>query len=265
MRVCLRCLPVLLVFASALSAQTPPAPQSAAVQAWQLGQKAMDHDRFEEAIGQFQLSLRLDPNMVRSHLSLAAAYLAVSEDGKALPHLARYLQLRPDHFLIRLHYGELLYRLKKPDQAAGQLERVVSEVQDYPRLAGEHLVGCHTRLMEIFEDLGDDYGEHLNRGIGLYLLAKKRNELGDDGSRRLAEELLCKAAAELTLARLRKPGEARPCWYLHGVWSELSQRQPAVRWLRAAHSRTQPGALTPAETRELHLATSSLRLEMERK
>jgi Tfp pilus assembly protein PilF len=259
MRLFLPCLPLLLVFSSLLPAQTP------AQRAWQLGQQAMDRDRFDEAIGQFQISLRLEPTLVKSHLSLAAAYLAVGEDGRAAPHLASYLQARPHHFLVRLHYGELLQRLKRPAEAAPQLERVVAEVQDFPHLADTHLIGCHTRLMEIAEDTGDDYAEHLNRGIGLYLLAKKRAEGDDRRSRHLAEELLCKAAAELTLARLRRPYEARPCWYLHGVWAQLAQRQPAVKWLRAAHGKALPGALTPAETRALYLAASSLRLEMERK
>ena len=71
--------------------------------------------------------------------------------------------------------------------------------------------------------------------------------------------------AELTLARMRRPGEARPCWYLHGVWTQLAQRQPAVKWLRAARANALPGALTPAETRALHLAAAELCLEMQRK
>ena len=265
MRLFLPCFSILLAFASPLLAQVPPPAPSAAVRVWQLGQKALDHDRFAEAIGQFQLSLRLDPKLARSRLSLAAAYLALGEDGQALPHLARYLDARPHHFLIRLHYGELLFRLKRPQDAAPHLERVIAEVQDFPRLAEDHLIGCHTRLMEIAEAVGDDYGEHLNRGIGLFLLAKTRADQGDERSRALAEELFCKSAAELTLARLVRPGEARPCWYLHGVWTQLAQRQPADRWLRAAHNKAQPGALTPAESRELHLAASNLRLEMQRK
>jgi tetratricopeptide (TPR) repeat protein len=265
MRLFLPCLALLLVAPTSLLAQAPTPPDSPAQRAWQLGQEAMNHDRFDEAVGQFQLALRLDQGLAQAHLSLAAAYLAMGKDQLALPHLDRFLQARPDHFLVRLHFGELLARLNRPGEAVGQLERFVSEVQDHPRLADDHLVTCHTRLMEISQDLGDDYGEHLNRGIGLYLLAKKRGECNDDNARHSAEELFCKAAAELALARLRRPGEARPCWYLHGVWTQLAQRQAAVKWLRAARANARPGALTPAETRELHLAAAELRLEMQRK
>ena len=55
-----------------------PAPEpTPAEKAWQQGQLSLDRDRFEEAIVQFQLSLRLDANMVQNHLSIAAAYLAL--------------------------------------------------------------------------------------------------------------------------------------------------------------------------------------------
>ncbi len=232
MRRFLSCLVLLIVVHAPLLAQS--AGWSPAERAWRLGQEALDGDRFQEAIGQFQLSLRLDPKLVQARLSLAAAYLALGEDRLAVPHLADYLAAKPNHFLIRLHFADVLSRVEQPGEARRHLERVVAEVQELPRLADDHLIGCHTRLMEISRDLGDDYGEHLHRGIGLYLLGRKRGELDDEASRRGAEELLCRAAAELTLARLRKPGQARPCWYLHGVWSRLAQRQPAVKWLRAA-------------------------------
>jgi hypothetical protein len=264
MRFFLPCLSLLIVASGPLLAQGPAAA-SPAQQAWELGQEALNHDRFDEAVGQLQLTLRLDPNLFQAHLSLAAAYLALGKDHLALPHLDRFLQARPDHFLVRLHFGELLARQNRPGEAVPQLERFVSEVQEHPRLADDHLIGCHTRLMEISQDIGDDYGEHLNRGIGLYLLAKKRGEVGDDKARRSAEELFCKAAAELTLARMRRPDEARPCWYLHGVWTQLAQRQAAVRWLRAARANTQPGSLTPTEARELHLAVAELDMETQRK
>ena len=59
--------------------------------------------------------------------------------------------------------------------------------------------------------------------------------------------------------------DARPCWYLHAVWSDLGQRQPADRWLRAALERPGPEELTPAERRELNLAGGLLRDDRWRK
>jgi Tfp pilus assembly protein PilF len=247
-----------LLFLSSTPAADPPAAaeitQTPAQQSWQLGQLAMEKEEFHQAIGQFQLSLRLDADFVPAHLSLAATYLALGEDDKALPHLARYLQARPEHLSVRAHYAELLFRLDRPADARGHFERCVVQAQQHARLEDEHLVHCHTRLMEIAERLGDDYAAHLNRGIGLYHLARQRGSLSDESAQEVAEGLLCKAAAELTVARLHQPDAARPCWYLHEVWSKLAQQQPAQRWLREAEACVSPLDLTPIERRNLQLA-----------
>lgn len=240
---------------------------STAGRVWQLGQLALERDRFEEAIGQFQVCLRLDAKFVQAHLSLAAAYIALAREREALPHLESYLLARPDHFLIRAHYGEVLMRLGRLADAGRQLERFVAEVQPYDNLSEAHLLTSHTRLMEIAADRRDEYNEHLHRGIGLFLLAKKRTALGDERSAEIAEELLCRSAAELTLARLAEPGRARPCWYLFGVWDRLAQRQPAMRWLRAAEGagRVPLGDLTPSEQYGLEMALQGARQESRRK
>jgi tetratricopeptide (TPR) repeat protein len=249
----------------ALALLGPAAEPTPAEKAFHLGQKALEGDRFDEAVGQFELCLRLDPAHAQAHLSLAAAHLALGEDRLAAPHLGDYLAARPDHFLVRMPYAELLARLERLAEAGHQLERFVEQAQEFPRIADDHLIACHTRLMEIAAGLGDEYAERLHRGIGLYLLALKRAELGGAGAPAAAEELLCKAAGELTLARLERPGEARPCWYLHGVWERLGQRQPAERSLRAAERHAGLSYLTPAELRRLHLAAQVRLLEQQKR
>ena len=62
------------------------------------------------------------------------------------------------------------------------------------------------------EALGDDYLVHLHRGIGMYVLARRRAELDDPADELSTEALLCKAAAELAGARALRPAEARPSW-----------------------------------------------------
>src|SRR5260370_31717479 len=84
MRLFLPCL-ALLVCASSLIAASP------AEEAWQSGQRAMQRDRFQEAMGHFRTALRLDPAFAQAHLSLAAAHLALGEEKQALPHPAAYL------------------------------------------------------------------------------------------------------------------------------------------------------------------------------
>jgi tetratricopeptide (TPR) repeat protein len=225
-----------------------------AERALQLGQSALDRDRFEEAIAHFQHCLKLNPALSEAHLSLAAAHLALGQDREAIAQMGAYLVAKPDHFLVRMPYAEVLVRLNKYSEASAQLELFIAAVQDNPRLAEDQLVASHTRRMEVATRQGDEYAEHLHRGIGLYHLATKRAELGGEGAPRLAEELLCKAAGELTVASLLRPEEARPAWYLHGVWRRLGQRHPAERSLIAACRAAGLSYLTPAEYRQLHLA-----------
>jgi tetratricopeptide (TPR) repeat protein len=235
------------------AADGPPA-----LQMWLRGQRAMAEGQAEQAIASFQESLRLDPTLARNHLSLAAAYLAQGSDAEAEPHLARYLDAQPDHLVVRINYSNLLLRLGRTHDARTQLERFIAEVQDHDTLAHQHLVASHSRIMEIAQGEEDRYGEHLHRGIGLYLLACRRAELAEDGGPLTVQELLCKAAAELTLARRERPDEARPNWYLHEVWDQLAQQQPALRCLRLAARAAPFTYLTPAEQRKLHLACHRL-------
>ena len=250
----------MLLLALALIVPGEAAPPPAALQAWQKGQEALDADRLDEAVGQFRLALRLEPAFVRARLSLAAAHLALGQDRESLPLLAAYLKARPEHFLVRMPYAEVLSRLGRHAEARVQLEQFAASVQESPRHADDHLLACHTRLMEIGERLGDEYAERLHRGIGLLLLATKRLEIGGPTAKHLSEELLCKSAAELTLARMLEPTEARPWWYLYLVWHRLGQSHPAQRSLHAAAACTGVDQLTPSERRDLHLRQTALSL-----
>ncbi|HEY7314214.1 MAG TPA: tetratricopeptide repeat protein [Gemmataceae bacterium] len=260
---------ILMLLLPAQSPQTaePPAPlnlsapaedkenESAALANWKKGQQAMLEGRTEQAIASFRASLEQNAALVCNHLSLAAAYLAQGEDEQAAGQLERYLEAQPDHFAVRRQYAELLRRLDRLGEARDQLERFEADIQDHEELSQQHMVHCQSQLMEIAAAIEDEYARHLHRGIGLYWLARQRAELGDEEDDRLSSEgLLCQAAGELVQARRERPDEARPCWYLHEVWSRLGQRQPALRWLRAAEEAAPFSYLTPVEQRNLHLA-----------
>ena len=154
-----------------------------ALRLWEQGQDAMREGRTDVAVGFYEQSLALDPNLVNNHLSLAAAYLDKGDDEQALPHLAQYVAAKPDHFIVRAHYAELLLRLGEDHAAVAQYERFDADVQEHEELAKQELVRCHSRLMEIAERQDDAYAAHLHRGIGLYLLAcQSVKRLPDDES-----------------------------------------------------------------------------------
>lgn len=246
---------LVLLLPSAVVYTAEPKLSSPGLPDWQKGQQAMLEGQTEQAIASFHQSLKQDPALVRNHLSLAAAYLAQGQEKEAAEQLDRYLKARPEHYVVRGQYAELLLRLDRLGPAREQFERFEADIQDHETLARQHLVHCHTRLMAIAQRIEDDYALHLHRGIALYWLARERGSLpAASGEELSSESLLCQSAGELVQARQRRPKEARPCWYLHEVWTQLGKRQPATRWLRAAEEAAPFTYLTPAEKRRLHFA-----------
>ena len=253
------CLVLLAASFPLLAAEEPatePAPVSSpARRIWEQGQHAMRVGQPDKAIACYEQSLALDPQFAQAHLSLAAVRLELGDDDGACPHLRRYVDARPEESAVRGHYAELLFRLKHFDEARTQFERFVVDAQETGRPATKSLLHGHSRLVEIAERADEAYEEHLHRGIGLVLLARARAELIGDEEDPMQESLLCKAAGELTLALQERSDEARPCWYLHEVWSALGQRSLATRWLRDARAAAPFSYLTPTERRSLQLAT----------
>ncbi len=245
--------------AATWTSAAPPAPPQAARsdyarQLWDQGQAAMRVGQVKAAIDFYQQSLAADPGMVRNHLSLAAAYLEAGEPESSCVHLASYLHYYPEHVVVRVHYAELLLRLERLTEAREQYERFADDCPGRDGNDLKQLIHCHSRLMEIAEAVDDEYGRRLHRGIGLLLLAKERAAAGDWGDDQPPEALLCKAAAELTQARLERPDQARPSWYLYQVWSKLGRRQPALRSLREADEAAPFSELSPAEQTALAMA-----------
>jgi tetratricopeptide (TPR) repeat protein len=225
-----------------------------AARLWRQGQEAMQQGRPERAIGFYEQSLAADPGFSRSHMSLAAAHLETGDDKAACEHLGRYVAANPEHALIRAHYAELLLRLGRRREARREFERFTADAQDGAERLARHLVHAHTRLMELAEGEEDNYAAQLHRGLGLYWLARERAAVKGADDRLAPEGLLCRAAGELARAHRERPGEARPCWYLHAAWSQLAQKHIALRWLRRAADAAPFSDLTPAERRSLELA-----------
>lgn len=243
---------VLLPASSLLSAE--PEPASPGLADWQKGQQSMLDGQTKEAIASFRHSLEKDASLVRNHLSLAAAYLALDQEEQAAEQLNQYLQAQPEHSAVRGQYAELLLRMDRLRDAREQFERFEADLPDNETQAQQHLVHCHTRLMDIAQRSEDEYALHLHRGIALYWLARQRGELPDADVELSSEGMLCQSASELVQARRQRPGEARPCWYLHEVWMQLALHHPATRWLHAAEEAAPFSYLTPAEQQQLHFA-----------
>jgi tetratricopeptide (TPR) repeat protein len=237
-----------------VTAATGAEPTSLARLLWEEGQAAMRQGRPDRAIDCYRRSLAADPHFDRNHLSLAAAYLEKGQEGEASFHLARYVAACPEQLGVRLHFAELLLRLRRLHEAQHEFERFILDAQEKPGIDHGLIVQCHSKLVQIAEALDDEYGEHLHRGVGLYLLARERAAVPQAPVELSTEGLLCKAADELKRAHDQRPEEARPCWYLYLAWSRLAQRQPALRSLWQADTAAVFTYLTPAEQHDLQLS-----------
>ena len=201
--------------------------------------------------GAAETTAALDPDFL---LGRATSLAAQGENASAAEELGKYIALRPEHLSARAQLGELLFRQGKFDEARLHLELFIALAQDHGEEAFRHLIHCHSRLVEIAEEQNDDYEEHLNRGIGLYLLAVKRAGEGDPDGECSEASLLCRAAAELQMAREDQPDQARVHLYLYQTWKRLGQHAAAMRSLEAADSLALLSRLTPLERRELQAA-----------
>jgi hypothetical protein len=188
------------------------------------------------------------------HLAEASRCLERDDLKNAGVELATYLDVRPDALAVRVQYAEILASLKRRSEARQQFNQFLAIAQEQKADAGATMVHVYRRLMEIAEEANDEYGLHLNRGIGLFLLSQSRAQLGGAQEEMPVEGLLCKAAAELTLAYDERPHEAQVTWYLYQVWSRLGQRHAALVRLREAHDAAPFSYLSPAESRKLSMA-----------
>lgn len=222
---------------------------------WKQGQKFLDAGDPANAIRSFRQSLAINPDSAKTHLSMAAACLAQGTDSIAAIHLKYCLELEPGNVIVRQNYADLLLRMNQLEDARDQFNLFIRDTQQFGEQANRHMIHAHSRLMAISEQLGDAYEEHLNRGIGLYLLSlektkKNQQEVPNDQN---LEALLFRAAGELTQARLTRGDQVRPCWYLYLVWNKLACSQPAQRWYRITAQDASLEYLTPKEFQDFHL------------
>ncbi len=82
--------------------------------------------RVEEAIEEYETTLRLDPDIARSHLALGDALTRREGPSEAaLASLRRATELDPDLFAAQLHLGEVALRAGRPAVALDPLRRAV--------------------------------------------------------------------------------------------------------------------------------------------
>lgn len=180
-------------------------------------------------------------------LTLAAECMQRGDEPAAAAHLDAYVRAHPDQLMFRAHLAELLLRVDRPADAKAHFERFVAGAQAATGPPHDHLVHCHTRLMEIGQKTDDRFAELFHRGVGLVLLAAD----ADDDTR---EEILCQALRALVEAKELRPTDPRVQLYLADAHDLAGNRRAADVARAAARNLGRPGALTPTESARLGLS-----------
>jgi Tfp pilus assembly protein PilF len=180
------------------------------------------------------------------HLALAASCIDRGDEPAAVRHLTAHVKTRPDAVMIRAYLAELLLKCGRPAEARAEFERFTRDAAGQDGPPQKHLVHCHTRLMEIGEQTGDRYAEHLHRGVALLLLVRQW-EAESAGEREMIEPTLAKAAAALRQAAEVWPTHPRPRVYLAEVYDRLGQPSAARSQARRAMNTLPDPSLTAEE------------------
>lgn len=92
-----------------------------------LGVKALENQKYEEAIGLFQKALAADPNDYYAHFHLALASSAIHRDDVAIEHYRKTLALKPGLYQAELNLGIVLVENRKCKDAIPLLANAVQQ------------------------------------------------------------------------------------------------------------------------------------------
>ena len=190
-------------------------------------------------------------------LTQAAQSLSRGDQSTAARHLQTYVDQHPDQLMFRAQLAELLLRLDRLDEAKSQFEQFVLAAQQTKGATNDHMVHCHTRLMEIAQRNGERFDEVFHRGLGLLLLVQRlERESGRADETR--EEVLCQAIQALNQARQMRPTDPRTHLSLAEDYLDAGNRRSARVAFATARNLAVPGGLTPAEQDQLGLLPEAI-------
>ena len=115
--------------------------------------------RFEESIGYFEQALRIDPDEAQTHYSLGVAWVKLGRPGQAAGPLRQAVRIDPDHAEAHLILGNVLFDQGKAPEAIGHWEQAL---RIKPAFAEAHynLANALLRTGRFEESI-----EHYNRAL----------------------------------------------------------------------------------------------------
>jgi len=90
-----------------------------------LGALDFRQGRFQEAAGLFQRALKANPDLYSARVNLGGAWSALGDYPRALAENLRCLEMRPDDSLAEAQTGQVLFEMKRYDEAMPHLEKAL--------------------------------------------------------------------------------------------------------------------------------------------
>ena len=92
-----------------------------------LGMKALDEQKYEQAVQHFAAALKADPEDLSVNFHYGLALSMVNRDAEAIPAYQKVLAKQPDLFEAQLNLGVLLLRTKRAEEALPLLEKAQAQ------------------------------------------------------------------------------------------------------------------------------------------
>jgi Flp pilus assembly protein TadD len=86
------------------------------------GRTLQKEGRLDEAVEQYKIALRFNPNHAEAHMNLGVALTAQAKFDAAVPHMETAVRLQPNNGGFHLLCGNLLHRIGRIDEAAFHFE-----------------------------------------------------------------------------------------------------------------------------------------------
>jgi tetratricopeptide (TPR) repeat protein len=81
--------------------------------------------RFEEAVGHFEQALRIDPNDAHAHYNLGVSLVKLGQPGEAIGHFEQALRIKPNNAEAHQILGSVLFDQGKVQEAIGHWEQAL--------------------------------------------------------------------------------------------------------------------------------------------
>ncbi|MGA2139313.1 MAG: tetratricopeptide repeat protein, partial [Verrucomicrobiia bacterium] len=175
-----------------------------------LGVALVRLDKLQEATGQFEQALRIEPEYAAAHNSLGVVFVRLGRTQEAITQFEQAVRIKPEFAEAHNNLGIALERAGRVQEALGHFEQALQLAPDYSD-THNNLAAVLFRLGRLPEAIGhyeqmlrikpDNAAAHYNLGVALEQTGKLKEAIGHyEQALRIKPDM---AEAQNALARLQ--------------------------------------------------------------